>query len=144
MLTLFRSEAAAAANAGNITEFSVPTAGSDPSGMLTGVALASLTPHAANAATAGTITEFPIPTQESVSLDIVQGADGVFWFTESGANQIGRITPSGVVSGFPTPNPTARFVTVVYPDGRTEVSISRRSSMAASLPYHRSIHFPPE
>jgi hypothetical protein len=41
----------------------------------------------------GHVTEFAVPTPGSVPMRIVTGPDGNLWFTEQGANQIGRITP---------------------------------------------------
>jgi streptogramin lyase len=38
---------------------------------------------------------------------IAPGPDGNVWFVETSANAIGRITPSGVLSVFPLPNPSA-------------------------------------
>ena len=55
-------------------------------------------------ATAQTITEFPIPTAGSAPYSITVGPDGALWFTENGANQIGRITTAGVITEFPLPN----------------------------------------
>jgi streptogramin lyase len=43
--------------------------------------------------TAGTITEFLIPSWNASPAGIAVGPDGAVWFTESGANQIGRIVP---------------------------------------------------
>src|SRR5258708_25185668 len=51
----------------------------------------------------GTITEFPVPTSSSGPNGITAGPDGNLWFTESNANQIGRITTSGGVTEFPVP-----------------------------------------
>ena len=51
--------------------------------------------------TAGAITEFPTPTEGSGPFDITWGPDGNLWFTESDANNIGRITPTGVITEFP-------------------------------------------
>jgi streptogramin lyase len=42
---------------------------------------------------------------------ITVGIDGNRWFTESGADAIGRITPNGAIRSFPLPTPSAR------PDG---------------------------
>src|SRR6266849_5182605 len=42
------------------------------------------------------ITEFVIPTANSEANGIVGGPDGAVWFTESGANKIGRATTAGV------------------------------------------------
>jgi streptogramin lyase len=46
-------------------------------------------------AVAQTITEFPTPTANSGPTGITTGPDGALWFTEGGANQIGRITTAG-------------------------------------------------
>ena len=56
---------------------------------------------------AGKITEFALPTPGFAS-EITSGPDGNLWFTEShilsvGANEIGRITPSGTITEFPIP-----------------------------------------
>jgi sugar lactone lactonase YvrE len=50
----------------------------------------------------GKITEFPLPTPGAQPYGIVRGPDGNIWFTESGANQIGRINPTtGIIQEFP-------------------------------------------
>jgi streptogramin lyase len=49
------------------------------------------------------ITEFPVPTLGSGPQDVAAGSDGSLWFTEQAANQIGRITTTGVVAEFPIP-----------------------------------------
>ena len=52
------------------------------------------------------ITEYPIPSTNNVIpflQGVTTGPDGALWFTESNLNQIGRITPSGVVTLFPLP-----------------------------------------
>src|SRR5688572_16622886 len=46
------------------------------------------------------ITEFPVLTPESFPQGICLGPDGAVWFTETGANRIGRITTNGVVTEF--------------------------------------------
>jgi streptogramin lyase len=52
-------------------------------------------------ARAATVTEFSDGISlESAPFDIVPGPDGNMWFTEHDADQIGRITPSGVVTEF--------------------------------------------
>ena len=48
------------------------------------------------------VTEFPIPTAGSGPAAIASGP-GNLWFTELLGNQIGRITPAGVVTEFPVP-----------------------------------------
>ena len=58
------------------------------------------------AAGVGYSAEFAIPTASSYPTGITAGPDGNLWFTENLANQIGRITPAGVITEFviPTPN----------------------------------------
>ncbi len=49
------------------------------------------------------VTEFNAGiTAASAPIDITTGPDGNLWFTESGASQIGRITPTGVITEFAT------------------------------------------
>jgi virginiamycin B lyase len=48
----------------------------------------------------GQITEFPLPDVAGNVLDITAGPDGALWFTEESANQIGRITTSGVLTEY--------------------------------------------
>jgi hypothetical protein len=50
------------------------------------------------------VTTFPIPLVALVQPDgIVQGPDGSLWFTETGADEIGRMTPAGALTEFPLP-----------------------------------------
>jgi uncharacterized repeat protein (TIGR01451 family) len=53
----------------------------------------------------GAVTEFAIPTAGSNSQGITAGPDGNLWFTESGGNKVGKITPAGAVTEFPIPTP---------------------------------------
>src|SRR5664280_2209661 len=50
-----------------------------------------------------TFTDFQIPTANSQPNQITVGPDGNLWFTESGSNQIGRITTAGTITEFPVP-----------------------------------------
>jgi virginiamycin B lyase len=50
------------------------------------------------------MTEFPLAAM-SDPVGITSGADGNLWFTQPQANKIARITPAGVVTEFPLPNP---------------------------------------
>ena len=89
---------------GQITEYPVPTEGSDPHGITAGPdgsmwfteglanKIGQITPS-------GRITEFPIPGVEAGPAEIAAGPDGNLWFTEG--NRIGRITPSGQITSFP-------------------------------------------
>ena len=54
--------------------------------------------------TGGIATEFP----GGSGVSIAAGADGALWFTEQGANSIGRITTAGVITNhFPVPTQNA-------------------------------------
>lgn len=62
----------------------------------------------------GTVMEFPLPTMAgnrmgdpmsgALPRGIVAGPDGALWFTESGADQIGRIAPDGTITEYPLPS----------------------------------------
>ena len=95
------------APAGVISEFPVPTSGSNlvaitagPDGNLwftefNGDKIGRISPN-------GTITEFPVPTANSRPNWITAGSDGNLWFTEQ-AGRIGRISPNGTITEFPLP-----------------------------------------
>jgi virginiamycin B lyase len=54
--------------------------------------------------TQGQLTgQFPIPTTNSIAYGMTVGSDGALWFTESGSNQIGRITTDGNITEIPVP-----------------------------------------
>jgi len=53
------------------------------------------------------IIEYPVPTASAMPLGITPGPDGNVWFTENAKNQVAKITPSGVVTEYPFPPPTA-------------------------------------
>src|SRR5690242_18694640 len=48
------------------------------------------------------ITEFAVPTPNSSPHTIAPGSDGNVWFSEYTGLQIGRITPSGEITEFPS------------------------------------------
>jgi virginiamycin B lyase len=49
------------------------------------------------------IGEYPVPTADSNPLGIAAGPDGALWFTENGGSRkIGRISPAGVITEYPT------------------------------------------
>jgi hypothetical protein len=86
-----------AAPALSITEFPIPTASSDATGIAAGPngnlwftesngdKIGRISPN-------GTITEFPVPTSYNQPTGITAGPGGTLWFTEY--NKIGRFTPS--------------------------------------------------
>jgi streptogramin lyase len=48
------------------------------------------------------LTEFAVQSSGDLNV-IAAGPDGNLWFTDEGENQIGRITPAGVITKFPLP-----------------------------------------
>ncbi len=76
-----------------------------------GAAAASAAPAAGQ-----TITEYEIPTLGAGPERIAAGPDGALWFTEDGANQIGRITTDGVVTEFSIPGSPSTGI-AAGPDG---------------------------
>jgi virginiamycin B lyase len=63
------------------------------------------------------IQEFPLPTAAAQPQDIVQGLDGNMWFTERGANKIGRVVGT-TITEFPiAAGATGPDIIVVGPDG---------------------------
>src|SRR2546422_9013068 len=77
--------------------------------------LVLVVPHAF----AVTITEYPTPTANSNPVGITAGPDGNLWFTEdsSNANNIGKVTTSGVFTEYPIPNGCcAVFITAAADD----------------------------
>jgi virginiamycin B lyase len=81
--------------AGTITEFPVPTAGSQPKGIQFGPDgnlwfTEQIGDKIGRITTSGVITEFPIPTSNSQPFNITPGPDGNLWFTETIGNKIGR------------------------------------------------------
>jgi hypothetical protein len=94
---------------GCFTEFPIPTAGSQPSGITVGPDGALwFTETSGNnigrITTAGVVKEFPIRTAYSSPSGITAGPDGALWFTETSGNNIGRITTAGVITNeFPIP-----------------------------------------
>jgi RHS repeat-associated protein len=121
--------------AGVVTEFPISTVGSsvsDPYGITPGPdgnlwftegvgnKIGRITP-------AGVITEFPIPSSSNACgtpspstcpAAITAGPDGNLWFTEQYGNNIGNITPAGVITEFPVPTILSRpFGIVAGPDG---------------------------
>jgi virginiamycin B lyase len=63
------------------------------------------------------VTEFTLPTAGGPQ-GITVGPDGALWFSEAGANQIGRITTVGTIIERPVPTPVGHPVHIVTgPDG---------------------------
>jgi streptogramin lyase len=115
---LFANQIGRITTAGVITEFPIPTSGSGPFGITAGpdgnLWFTTFVNNVDRITTAGVITEFPIPTTGSTLCTsgfplgtcpegITAGPDGNLWFVEAGGNNVGRITPAGVITEFPIP-----------------------------------------
>ena len=59
-----------------------------------------LLPGAVETASAIQITEFPVPTSGGEPNGITSGYDGNMWFTETNANKIASVSPSGQITEF--------------------------------------------
>ncbi len=100
--------AAVADSVGQITEFSVPTAASQPFSIAagadgnlwfteqTGDKIGRITPT-------GQITEFRVPLADGFPSGIAAGPDGNLWFTANAGDKIGQITPAGQITDFSIP-----------------------------------------
>ena len=64
------------------------------------------------------VTEKAVSTSFELASGITVGPDGTLWFTDFGGNEIGRITPAGMITWFDMPS-SARFPTDITagPDG---------------------------
>jgi streptogramin lyase len=68
-------------------------------------------------------TAVPIPLVGLVQPDgITTGPDGNLWFTETGADRIGRMTPAGVLTEFPLPAVTVPDEVFGSPPGPTAIT----------------------
>jgi len=85
--------------AGNVSQFPVPTANSEPRGITMGPDGAlwfveSGTGKIGRITTSGVFTEYTVPTANPDLTAIATGPDHALWFTEQGANKIGRLDPA--------------------------------------------------
>src|SRR2546426_868067 len=109
---------------GTVTEFAIPTANSQPTGITSGpdgnLWFTEAAGKIAKCTTAGLITEFTVPTANSGPSEIVSGSDGNLWFAEGGAGapgvKVGRCTTSGTITEFMAPG-TGIFGIAAGPDG---------------------------
>jgi virginiamycin B lyase len=85
-------------SSGRITEFGVPTPGSQPDQLATGpdgaIWFSEQAPTAnriGRITAAGRVREFRLRRRASYPSGVAAGRDGGVWFTEQGTNRIGRI-----------------------------------------------------
>jgi virginiamycin B lyase len=53
--------------------------------------------------TPAAVTEFPLATATPAPQGITAGPDGNLWYTDPGANKVGRLTPAGAITEFTLP-----------------------------------------
>ena len=82
---------------GGITEFPVPTTGSQPSSITAGpdgnLWFTENANRIGRITTSGVATEYPIPTPQSYPGGITSGPDANVWFVEIVGNKLGRVAP---------------------------------------------------
>jgi streptogramin lyase len=91
-----------------VTEYPIPTGGSEPFGIAAGpdgdlwfTEYGGTGNQIGRITTDGVVVEFPLATVTSSPVSIAVGSDGNLWFTEQTAGQIGRITTEGAITEFP-------------------------------------------
>jgi streptogramin lyase len=135
---------------GHITEYTLPSPGSQPLGIVTGAdgnlwfTEAGAVHKIGRITVSGDITEFTLPDADGSPSAIASGADGNLWFTTSN-NLIGRITPNGDVTAFAIPSGSFASDITAGPDGNlyfTETVVNKigRISTDGSEPARRHHH----
>lgn len=88
-------------------------------GVLVAVAALVLGATTAAADQPGTVTHFAIPSKPAGPQGLAPGPDGAEWFVEIDTGNIGRVTPFGAFTEYPTPDGRAEFLRDITegPDG---------------------------
>jgi virginiamycin B lyase len=96
-----------------ITEYPIPTADSEPSGITVGpdgtVWFGEDVGSIGRITVDGEITEYPLPDAHYARRFPVAGPDGAIWFTDPVPNVIGRITPEGGITTYAIPSGVERY-----------------------------------
>jgi streptogramin lyase len=119
------------ATAQTITQFDLPTIGSNPYGIAAGPDGALWFAQGSGnrigrITTAGVITEFTLPSPGSDPIGIAAGPDGALWFTQQTGNRIGRITTGAPATPVPTLSQWAIILLGLILAGGAAVLIQRR------------------
>jgi streptogramin lyase len=80
------------------------------------------------------VHEFALKTKYSFPSGITAGPDGNVWFTETGADKIGRITTNGDISEFPLSPASGPIGIVLGPDGNLWVAEAYANKIAMISP----------
>jgi len=135
----------------SVTEFAVPTAGSEPFGIAAGPdGNLWFTEGSGNKVgritTAGVITEFAIPTAGSFPFGIAAGPDGALWFVEHFSNKILRPSKGNCLASRPARTATSGSLEQARSGGSPQPGSSpssrfppRRVPWAKSLPAQTTI-----
>ena len=121
------------------TEFTIPTSGSTPQGIVTGPdGNLWFTEYSGNKigriTRTGVITEFSVPTASSGPWHIVVGPDGNLWFAEYAVGKLARITTAGAITEYAVGASTPQGL-ASGPDGNlwfTEVATNKIGRMTTS------------
>ena len=79
---------------------------------------------------------YPTNASQSSLVGIAVGPDGNIWFTDEGANAVGRVSSSGALVEFPIPTASAAPATGIAagPDGNVWVTENATSKLASVTP----------
>ena len=131
----------ALATTAEITEYPIPTPGSDPQLISAGPDgnlwfTEQVGNKVAMVTTSGVFTEYTVPTANSSPSGIAAGPDGNLWFTEFNTSTVARMTTSGVITEYavPTPGSDPQLI-AAGPDGNlwfTEFNTSKVAKMTTS------------
>jgi streptogramin lyase len=82
-----------------------------------------------------TFSRFAITQAGASPVYITQGSDGNMWFTDTGTNAIGKITPAGAIAEYTIPTPASgpRGITTVAADGSLWFTESTASQIGTLL-----------
>src|SRR5215472_2942011 len=130
---------ASSGQAGNFTEYALPTAHAGP-GEIVAAADGAMWFTEFNAGAigritaAGSVAEYPIPTAGSAPDGLTAGADGSIWFAETRGNKVGQITLSGSITEFTVPTTSSNPTSVaVGSDGNVWFTERRTASPAGAV-----------
>ena len=132
---------------GAIREFELPTAYSQPQGIVAGADGALWGTEAAGnrifrMTTDGRATEFPIPTPNSVPVAIAPGRYGYLWVSELEGGNLLRVSRNGSMKEFRLPAGARPYGLVSAPDGNVWFADRGTNRIGQVTPAGRVFDFP--